>query len=74
MDPGERKLNQRIARRKEKVMKMIAELETIIKSIDPLAYQYHKDYLRDLSQAAHKLSRLKQELVILESGNLAQDV
>lgn len=74
MDTAERKLNQRIARRKEKVGKMIAQQKALIKSINPSAYEHHMDYLRDLSSATHKLHGLQQELAILESGRLAQDV
>ena len=74
MDPEERKLNQRIAKRKEKVEKMIAELEIIIKDMDPDTYNNYNDYLKSLSSATQKLNRLEQELVILESGHLAQDV
>ena len=74
MDPSERKLNQRIANRKEKVEKMIAQQEAEIDSIDLATYQHYKDYLHDMSLAVHKLNKLKQELVILESGRLAHDV
>ena len=74
MDPSERKLNQRIANRKEKVIKLIAQQEVEIISIDPAAYQNYKDYLHDMSLAINKLNRLKQELEILKSGRLAQDV
>lgn len=72
MDPSERKLKQRIANRKEKVVKMIAQLEAEIDSIDLVSYQHYKDYLYDMSKAVHKLNRQKQELEILESGRLAQ--
>ena len=74
MDPEERKFNQRIVKRKGKVKKMITEQEAIIKGMDPSAYQHHMDYLRDLSSASHKLHRLQQELIILESGHLTQDI
>ena len=74
MDPSERKLNQRIARRKEKVEKMITKQKIIIKGMDPFAYQDYTDYLRELSSATNKLHRLEQELMILESGKLVQDV
>ena len=74
MDPNERKLNQRIVKRKEKVEKMITKQKIIIKGMDPSEYQDHKDYLRDLSSATQKLHRLEQELIILESGHLTQNV
>ena len=74
MDPSERKLNQRIANRKEKVEKMIAQQEAEIVSIDSASYQHYKDYSHDMGLAVHKLNRLKQELEILKSDRLAQDV
>ena len=74
MDPEERKLNQRIIRRKEKVEKMITMQKLIIRGIDPSAYQDYTDYLRDLSSVTQKLHRLEQELMILKSGKLKQDV
>jgi len=74
MDPDDRKLNQRIAKRKDKVEKMITRQKLIIKNIDPTAYKDHKDYLRELSATTQKLNRLEQELIILKSGRLAHDV
>ena len=74
MDLSERKLKQRIANRKEKVEKMIAQQEAEIISIDSASYQHYKDYLHDMSMAVHKLNRLKQELEILKSGSLTQNV
>ncbi len=74
MDSAERKLNQRIVRRKEKVMKMIAQQKAEIARIDSIEYQHYKDYMHDMSLVVNKLNRLKQELVILESGRLAQNV
>ncbi len=74
MNPDERKLNQRITRRKEKVIKLVAQQEAEISRIDMIEYQQYKDYVHDMGLAVHKLNRLKQELAILESGRLAQDV
>lgn len=57
-----------------KVMKMIADDEAEIAWIDSTEYQHYKDYVHDMGLAVHKLSRLKQELAILESGKLVQEV
>ncbi|MDO9535517.1 MAG: hypothetical protein Q7J85_09365 [Bacillota bacterium] len=70
MDPQERKLQQRIARRKEKVQRLIGEQETILTALDSLTFLRQQDYLRALSLARNKLHRLKQELLVLESGRL----
>ena len=74
MDPEERKLNQRIIKRKEKVKEMIDTQQSIIDNLDPSSYHNQSYYFRALSVATRKLHRLQQELVILESGRLAQDV
>ena len=74
MDPEERKLNQRIIKRKEKVMEMIANQQSIIDNLDPSSYHNQSYYLKALSIATHKLHRQQQELLILESGRFAQVV
>ena len=70
MDPQERKLQQRISRRKEKVQRLIDEQEAYLSTLDPNNFQRRQDYLRALSQAHNKLHRLKQEQLALEAGQL----
>ena len=74
MDTYDRKLKQRIARRKEKVERMIGEQEAVLATLDPMIYQCQQDYLQALSKERNKLYRLKQELLVLKSGRLLQDV
>lgn len=74
MDTQDRKLKQRIARRKEKVQRLIVEQEAFLTTIDPMVYRHRQDYLRALSSGRNKLHRLKQELLVLESGQLLDGV
>ncbi len=48
MDPQERKLQQRIARRKEKVRHLIGQQEAYLSTLDPANYRHRCDYLRVL--------------------------
>jgi len=70
LDTQNRKLQQRIARRKEKVQRLIEEQEANLTTLDPMTDQPRQDYLHALSLARNKLYRLKQELSVLESGRL----
>ena len=75
MNSQDRKLKQRITRRKEKVQRLIGEQEAILATLDPVPDRHHQqDYLRALSLARNKLHRLKQELLVLESGRLLEEV
>lgn len=70
MDTQERKIQQRIARRKEKVQRMIGEQETRLTALDSVTYLRQEDNLRALRLVRNKLYHLKQELQALESGML----
>ena len=70
MDPENRKLQMRIARRKEKVERMIQEQEAYLDELDPSTFHYRLDYLQAVSAGRRKLSRLEQEMSALESGRL----
>ncbi|OPL09771.1 MAG: hypothetical protein AVO34_04975 [Firmicutes bacterium ML8_F2] len=70
MNSQERKLQQRIARRKEKVQRLIGQQEAYLSALDPVNYRRRRDYLRVLSQSRNKLNRLKRELLALEAGQL----
>jgi hypothetical protein len=70
LDTQNRKLQQRVARRKEKVQRLIEEQEANLTTLDPMTDRPRQDYLRALSLARNKLHRLKQELSVLESGRL----
>lgn len=70
MHSRESKLEKRIARRKEKVQRMIGEQETRISALNSVTFLRQEDCRRALDQARNKLYRLKQELQALESGNL----
>ena len=70
MNRQERKIRQRIARRKEKVQRMIGEQENRLTALDSVTYLRQEDYQRALRHVRNKLYRLKQELQALESGIL----
>jgi len=64
----DRKQRQRIARRKEKVQRLIAQREARLAALRPEAYQRRQDYLRTLSLGRNKLRHLKRELLALEAA------
>ena len=66
----DRKLSQRIARRKEKVRRLIGEQEANLAVLDAADYPRREDYLRALHLARGKLRWLKRELLALEAGRL----
>ena len=70
MNTQERKTQQRIARRKKKVQRMIREQKTRLAALDSVTYLRQEDYLRALRLVKNKLYCLKQELQGLESGML----
>ena len=70
MNTRERKIKQRIARRKEKVQRMIGEQESLLVALDSVIFLRQEDYRSALDQVKGKLYRLKQELQALESGIL----
>ena len=74
MDVQDRKLKERIARRKEKVQRLIGEQEAILATLDSSTYRHQQDYRRALGLARNKLYRLKQELLVLDAGRLLDRV
>jgi hypothetical protein len=68
MSVQDRKLQQRIARRKERLQRLIAEQEARVASVRAATYLRRENYMRDLSRAMGKLHWLKQELSALEAG------
>ena len=70
MDPQDRKLQQRVARRKEKVQRLIRDQEARLAALDSSTFLRHKDYLQAMSIVRNKLYRLEQELLALEAGHL----
>ena len=66
----DRKLRQRIARRTEKMRRLIGEEEANLAVLDSADYPRREDYLRALRLARGKLHRLKRELLALEAGRL----
>ncbi len=70
MRADDRKLKHRIARRKEKVLRLIAEQETRLASVRATTYPRREDYLNDLSRVTGRLHRLRHELLALERGQL----
>ncbi len=56
MNSQNRKLRLRIARRKEKVQRLIEQQEAYLATIVPDNYQHRQDYLRDLSQSRKNLT------------------
>ncbi len=69
MDTQDRKLQQRIARRKEKVQQLIEQQNVYLAVLDPDNYQCWGDYLQVQSRSRNKLHQLKQELLALETGH-----
>jgi hypothetical protein len=74
VDAQDRKLNQRITRRKEKVQRLIEEQEAILATLDSVNYQHQQDYHRALGLVRNKLYQLRQELSVLDSGRLRDEV
>jgi len=75
LETQDRKLNQRIIRRKDKVQRLIEEQEAILAALGPMPdRQYRQDYFRALISGQNKLHRLKQELLVLESGRLLEEI
>ena len=66
----DRKLRQRIARRKEKVRRLIGEQEANLAVLDSADYPRREDYLRALHLTRGKLHQLKREFLALEAGRL----
>jgi hypothetical protein len=74
LDTWDRKLKERIERRKEKVLRLIEEQEALLAALNPANFQHRQDYFQALSTGRNKLSRLKQELSVLESGRLLHEI
>ena len=74
LDTQERKLKERIERRKEKVQRLIEEQEDHLAILDSAIFKRRQDYFQALSTGQNKLYRLKLELLVLESGRLLQDI
>ncbi len=70
MDLQDRKLQQRIARRKRKVQRLIGEQKTRLAALNSATFLRRQDYLKATSTVRKKLHRLEQELLILEAGQL----
>ncbi len=70
MNTRERKIKQRIERRKEKVLRMIGEQEALLIALEAVIFLRREDYRSAQEQIRGKLYRLQQELQALESGIL----
>lgn len=70
MKNQERRFQQRITRRKEKVQGMIKEQKTKLAALDTITYLRQEDYRQALERGRNRLYRLQQELWGLESGLL----
>lgn len=70
VDPQDRKLQQRIARRELKVQRLIREQETRLAALDSATFLRQQDYLQAMSIVRKKLYYLEQELSALEAGRL----
>ena len=65
-----RKMQLRIARRKEKVQRLIREQDAHLETLDLAAFPHQRDYLRAVRKSRSKLHRLERELSSLEDGHL----
>ena len=70
MDTHDRKLQQRIARRKAKVHRLIGDQETLLNALDDVTFLRQDEYLKAKSKVQNKLHRLKQELRVLDADKL----
>ncbi len=70
VDPQERKLQQRIVRRKEKVKRLLDEQKDRLEALDSLTFLRRQDYFQAMSVVRKKIYRLEQELLALEAGHL----
>ncbi len=70
VDTQDRKLQQRIARRKEKVQRLIGEQETRLAALDSATFLRQQDHIQAKNSVRKKLHRLEQELSTLEAGKL----
>ncbi len=70
VDTKDRKIQQRIARRKEKVQRLIGEQETRLAALDSATFLRKQDYIQAKNMVRKKLHRLEQELSTLEAGYL----
>jgi len=68
MSADDPKRQQRIARRKERVQRLIAEQETRLAAVGLVIYARRKDCIRNLSWTLDKLHRLRQELSALKAA------
>ncbi len=66
MTTKDRKFQQKVTRRKEKVGRMILEQQVRLDLLDPK----HEEYYRKRRSLQAKLSRLEQELRSLEASSL----
>jgi hypothetical protein len=73
LETRNRKPKERIAWRKEKVLRLIEEQEPHLAALNPANFQRRQDYFQALSTDRNKLSRLKQELSVLKSGRLLHE-
>lgn len=70
MKNKERRFQQRIVRRKEKVQRMIKAQQTKLSALDTVTYLRREDYQQASEKVRNKLYRLQQELRGLEAGLL----
>ena len=70
MKDQERKLLQRIDRRKAKVKRLIEEQNAYLAALKEVTFLREGDYRKALLLGRKKLNRLKQELRELEAGRL----
>ncbi len=70
MNAQERKLLQRIKRRKGKVQRLIREQEARLAALDSATFLRQQDYIQATSMVRKKLYSLEQELAALEAGHL----
>jgi hypothetical protein len=70
MYPQNPKIQQRIARRKVKVQRLIEQQEARLSAMEASAFPSPKEYLQSMSMVRKKLNHLEKELVDLEAGKL----
>ena len=74
MNTQNRKLKQRIVRRKEKVERMIEEQKARLAALESATFLHQQDHYKATGLVREKLYHLEQELMVLKLGWLLDEV
>ncbi len=74
MDTQDRKLKQRITRRRDKVERMIAEQKARLAALVSATLLHQQDHYKATGMVREKLYHLEQELMVLKLGRLLDEI